>query len=246
MTVLVGGYAHKYHMGVKTGVTETVKGWQAHAPGLFPLPHPSWRNTGWIRKNPWFEDDLLPKLRAQVRKVIRWLRPCFDAAHVAMQAEGAEDDARRRFYERLTGTELFLLLEAGAGGRQAFHAACVRADGSFLRAGLRSGAAAEPVHRHNLPLCGTVRDARSARCWRPKGWAWGSTSMWRRPSMLLPPEAVQWLAEMGCHTRTDHRQGSGLCRTEPACRRRSCRYWIRTPCCRRRPGRPRLSGAGHL
>lgn len=70
LTVLVGGYAHKYHMGVKTGVTDTVRGWQAHAPRLFPLPHPSWRNTGWIRKNPWFETDLLPQLRTRVREVL--------------------------------------------------------------------------------------------------------------------------------------------------------------------------------
>ena len=68
--VLVGGYAHKYHMGVKTGVTETVQAWDAHAPSLFPLPHPSWRNTGWLKKNPWFEAELLPKLRAQVEKVL--------------------------------------------------------------------------------------------------------------------------------------------------------------------------------
>ena len=70
LTVLVGGYAHKYHMGVNTNVTDTVSGWRDHAPRLFPLPHPSWRNTGWIRKNPWFEADLLPDLRKQVQKVI--------------------------------------------------------------------------------------------------------------------------------------------------------------------------------
>ena len=70
LTVLVGGYAHKYHMGVNTNVTDTVAGWRDHAPDLFPLPHPSWRNTGWIRKNPWFEADLLPDLRKQVQKVM--------------------------------------------------------------------------------------------------------------------------------------------------------------------------------
>ncbi len=70
LTVLVGGYAHKYHMGVKTGVTDTVRAWESHAPRLFPLPHPSWRNTGWLKKNPWFEENLLPKLRAQVQRVI--------------------------------------------------------------------------------------------------------------------------------------------------------------------------------
>ncbi len=66
LTVLVGGYAHKYHMGVKTGVTETVQEWRDHAPAVFPLPHPSWRNTGWLKKNPWFEADLLPVLRQKV------------------------------------------------------------------------------------------------------------------------------------------------------------------------------------
>jgi uracil-DNA glycosylase len=70
MTVLVGGYAHKYHMGVKTNVTDTVAGWRAHAPQVFALPHPSWRNTAWLKKNPWFEAELLPELRDQVQKVM--------------------------------------------------------------------------------------------------------------------------------------------------------------------------------
>jgi len=70
LTVLVGGYAHKYHMGIKTGVTDTVLGWRDHAPTRFPLPHPSWRNTGWLKKNPWFEADLLPELRRHVQKVM--------------------------------------------------------------------------------------------------------------------------------------------------------------------------------
>ena len=70
LTVLVGGYAHKYHLGVKTGVTETVQAWRDHAPRLFALPHPSWRNTAWLRKNPRFEAEVLPELRAQVQKVI--------------------------------------------------------------------------------------------------------------------------------------------------------------------------------
>ncbi|MFK7938343.1 MAG: uracil-DNA glycosylase family protein [Roseovarius sp.] len=70
MTVLVGGYAQKYHMGVKTNVTETVQGWRAHAPQVFALPHPSWRNTAWIKKHPWFEAELLPELRSHVEKVM--------------------------------------------------------------------------------------------------------------------------------------------------------------------------------
>ena len=70
LTVLVGGYAHKYHLAAKTGVTDTVKAWRDHAPRLFALPHPSWRNTAWLKKNPWFEADVLPELRTQVQRVI--------------------------------------------------------------------------------------------------------------------------------------------------------------------------------
>ena len=70
LTLLVGGHAHRWHLGVRTSVTDTVAGWRAHAPQVFVLPHPSWRNTGWIRKNPWFETDLLPALRTRVREVL--------------------------------------------------------------------------------------------------------------------------------------------------------------------------------
>lgn len=70
LTVLVGGHAHRWHLGRRAPVTETVVGWRDHAPRLFPLPHPSWRNTAWLKRNPWFETDLLPPLRAQVRKVL--------------------------------------------------------------------------------------------------------------------------------------------------------------------------------
>ena len=71
LTILVGGYAHKYHLGIKTGVTETVQNWWARAPHVFALPHPSWRNTGWIKKNPWFETETLPALRARVKEVLK-------------------------------------------------------------------------------------------------------------------------------------------------------------------------------
>jgi len=71
LTILVGGYAHKYHFGIKTGVTETVQNWRARAPHVFALPHPSRRNTGWIKKNPWFETETLPALRARVQEVLK-------------------------------------------------------------------------------------------------------------------------------------------------------------------------------
>ena len=70
LTLLVGGYAHKWHLGQRKPVTETVAGWRDHAPGVIPLPHPSWRNTAWLKKYPWFEAELLPVLRAQVREVL--------------------------------------------------------------------------------------------------------------------------------------------------------------------------------
>lgn len=65
LTLLVGGYAQRWHIGKGT-VTETVRNWRDHAPATIPLPHPSWRNTSWLRKNPWFEADLLPVLRTRI------------------------------------------------------------------------------------------------------------------------------------------------------------------------------------
>ncbi|UWR08096.1 uracil-DNA glycosylase family protein [Ruegeria sp. B32] len=70
LTILVGGHAHKFHLGAQASVTDTVRNWQQHAPRVFALPHPSWRNTAWLKKNPWFETDLLPVLRARVKEVM--------------------------------------------------------------------------------------------------------------------------------------------------------------------------------
>lgn len=70
LTLLVGGYAQKWHLGTRAGVTETVASWRQHAPEVFPLPHPSWRNTAWLNRNPWFATELLPELRAGLRKVL--------------------------------------------------------------------------------------------------------------------------------------------------------------------------------
>ena len=72
LTLVIGGYAQKWHMGppARAGVTATVAAWRDHAPGLFPLPHPSWRNTAWLKRNPWFTAELLPALRARVQEVM--------------------------------------------------------------------------------------------------------------------------------------------------------------------------------
>lgn len=70
LTLLVGGYSQRWHLGMKSGVTETVKEWRKHSPETIPLPHPSWRNTSWIKKNPWFETDLLPELKTRVNEAL--------------------------------------------------------------------------------------------------------------------------------------------------------------------------------
>ena len=72
LTLLIGGYAQKWHLGAKNAptVTETVKNWQTHLPNVIPLPHPSWRNTAWLRKNPYFETDLIPELQRQIAKAL--------------------------------------------------------------------------------------------------------------------------------------------------------------------------------
>lgn len=73
LTVVVGAYAQAWHLGETTrkmGVTETVRSWRKYAPQSFPLPHPSWRNNAFLRRNPWFEAELLPALRTQIRPVL--------------------------------------------------------------------------------------------------------------------------------------------------------------------------------
>ncbi|MEM7242008.1 MAG: uracil-DNA glycosylase family protein, partial [Pseudomonadota bacterium] len=70
MAVLIGGYAQAWHLG-KMGLTARVSEWRDHAPQVFPLPHPSWRNNGWLKKHPWFEAELLPELRKKVTELIR-------------------------------------------------------------------------------------------------------------------------------------------------------------------------------
>ena len=69
-TLLVGGAAIRWHLGLR-GLTAAVAGWKTHAPRVFPLPHPSWRNTGWLKRNPWFAEDVLPALRARVKESLR-------------------------------------------------------------------------------------------------------------------------------------------------------------------------------
>lgn len=70
VTLLIGGYAQDWHLG-KGRVTDRVRDWAALAPGTFCLPHPSWRNTAWLRKHPWFETDTLPALRTAIQEALQ-------------------------------------------------------------------------------------------------------------------------------------------------------------------------------
>lgn len=70
LRIVLGKSAQSYHLGSRRSVTEAVRTWRDMAPEVFPLPHPSWRNTGWLKKNPWFEAELLPELRAAVKEVL--------------------------------------------------------------------------------------------------------------------------------------------------------------------------------
>jgi uracil-DNA glycosylase len=72
LTLLIGHYAQAWHLKdqMKKSLTETVASWRDYPKHLMPLPHPSWRNNGWIRTNPWFASELLPELRKRVRSVL--------------------------------------------------------------------------------------------------------------------------------------------------------------------------------
>jgi len=71
LTVLVGGHAQRWHLGgAARSVTATVAAWREFGPALIPLPHPSWRNIGWLARHPWFEAELVPELRARVSKLL--------------------------------------------------------------------------------------------------------------------------------------------------------------------------------
>jgi uracil-DNA glycosylase len=77
LVLAVGSYAHEFHLGEARGKTlqETMLRWREHLktkrwPRILPLPHPSWRNNAWLTRNPWFEVELLPVLRREVRRLL--------------------------------------------------------------------------------------------------------------------------------------------------------------------------------
>jgi uracil-DNA glycosylase len=73
LTLLVGSYAQAFYLGSRRqgSMTETISAWRTYLPEFLPLPHPSWRNTAWLKRNPWFEGDVLPVLRRRVRALLK-------------------------------------------------------------------------------------------------------------------------------------------------------------------------------
>ena len=72
LTLLVGQYAQAYYLGKerKKTLTATVQAWRDYGPNYLPTPHPSWRVTNWLKKNPWFDDEVLPALRTRVHALL--------------------------------------------------------------------------------------------------------------------------------------------------------------------------------
>jgi uracil-DNA glycosylase len=72
LTLLVGSYAEKRYLASarKLTLTQTVQNQEGHGPDVIALPHPSWRSTGWMQKNLWFESDLVPRLQARIAEAL--------------------------------------------------------------------------------------------------------------------------------------------------------------------------------
>lgn len=72
LTLLVGGYAQRWALGAraKPTLSETVAAWREYLPHYLPLPHPSWRNTAWLKRNPWFQDEVTHYLRQRTALIL--------------------------------------------------------------------------------------------------------------------------------------------------------------------------------
>lgn len=72
LTLLVGQYAQRFYLSsrMQQTLTETVRRAQDYGPDFLPLPHPSWRNNAWLRKNPWFGAKILPMLRRRMKEIL--------------------------------------------------------------------------------------------------------------------------------------------------------------------------------
>ena len=73
LTIIVGQYAQAWHLKTanKANLTETARAWKDYWPEAIPLPHPSPRNNIWLKRNPWFEEQILPSLKRRVKAVLK-------------------------------------------------------------------------------------------------------------------------------------------------------------------------------
>ena len=72
LTLIIGQYAQDWHLGKhkKDSLTSTVKAWKEYWPSHLPLPHPSPRNNIWLRKNQWFEEEIITQLQIRIRQLL--------------------------------------------------------------------------------------------------------------------------------------------------------------------------------
>jgi uracil-DNA glycosylase len=77
LILTIGQYAQAWHLRAErmASMTETVAEWRRYlltnrSPAILPLPHPSWRNSGWLKRHPWFEAELLPVLQERVKILV--------------------------------------------------------------------------------------------------------------------------------------------------------------------------------
>lgn len=71
-TILAGQYAHRHYLRdrIKHSLSDTVRAWREYLPRFLPIPHPSPRNTLWLKRNPWFELEVVPVLRERVAALV--------------------------------------------------------------------------------------------------------------------------------------------------------------------------------
>ncbi|MCB1590851.1 MAG: uracil-DNA glycosylase family protein [Alphaproteobacteria bacterium] len=72
LTLVIGQYAQAYHLPEekKKNLTDTVKSWKKYWPEILPLPHPSPRNTLWLKRNSWLESEIIPELQTAVKRIL--------------------------------------------------------------------------------------------------------------------------------------------------------------------------------